>query len=151
MTRTRLLIAAGAVVIAAAGGALGYVVSRASDSPTPAAPPASTFTMKGAFTLFVAGAKLADGTPCKGTGMYDDMQEGAPVKVYDEAGGLLASGGLKRGVFVAPQGTAACKFEFTVPKVPDGPLKYGVAIGKHGTKPVTSEVAHSWVFFSDGP
>lgn len=151
--RHRAVIVAIIAAVVAAGVATGFLLNS-DDAPARSAvgaPAADTFTMKGAFTLFVAGAKLAEGTPCKGTGAYADMQEGAPVKVFSESGGLLASGELKRGVFVAPQGTTACKFEFAVPGVPDGPLKYAVAIGGHGTKPVTSEVAHSWVFFSDGP
>ncbi|MFC3453986.1 hypothetical protein [Amycolatopsis speibonae] len=154
-TRTRTLMIAAAVVIAAAGITAGWFIAGRND-PQPPAPVASgstvsTFTMRGAFTLFVAGAKLAEGTPCKGTGMYDDMQEGTAVKVFNDAGGLLATGSLRRGVFVAPQGATACKFEFSVAGVPEGPLKYGVAIGGHGAKPVTSELARSWVFFSDGP
>jgi len=154
-TRTRVLAIAAAAVLVAAGIAVGWVISGRGDTPAPAPAAAAstqaTFTMKGAFTLFVVGAKLAEGTPCKGTGMYDDMQEGTAVKVFTESGGLLATGSLRQGVFVAPQGTTACKFEFSVPGVPEGPLRYGVAIGGHGTKPVTSDIARSWVFFSDGP
>lgn len=147
-TRTRLIAIASAAVLVAAGVATGIFIAARDETAAPQ--PATTFTMRGAFTLFVAGANLAEGTPCKGTGMYDDLQEGAPVKVFDESGAQLASGGLRRGVFVAPQGTTACKFEFAV-QVPDGPLGYGVAIGRHGSKPVASDVAHSWVFLSDGP
>ncbi|PKV95605.1 hypothetical protein ATK30_6529 [Amycolatopsis echigonensis] len=103
--------------------------------------------MKGAFDIPASGGEnLTQGTACKGTGTYADAESGAPVRVYNANGEVIAQGALPNGTFqVTPIGSA-CVFSVTVYAVPDGLLQYGVQIGEHGVRPVKSDETHAWVF-----
>lgn len=103
--------------------------------------------MRGAFDIPASGGeKLTQGTACKGTGTYSDAAAGAPVRVYNGNGELVAQGALPNGIFqITPIGSA-CVFSITVSEVPDGLIQYGVQIGEHGVRPVKSDEMHAWVF-----
>ncbi|NKQ57137.1 hypothetical protein HFP15_30130 [Amycolatopsis sp. K13G38] len=110
-----------------------------------------TFTMKGAFDLFVTSAQgLTQGAACQGSGSSSYARAGAPVKVFDGQGHLLAAGSLKNARYESnPIGTA-CVFDIAVDGVPDGYSSYSVEVADQGTQTVSSPQAHSWVFLHDG-
>ncbi len=156
-------IAAGAVVVAL--GAVGVViVLRWPDAPvTPASvgvavPAASsvaapTFAMRGAFDLFVASGSvnMTPGAACTGSGAYAEVAPGAPVKVFDGSGKLLATGALSNARYESNPIGSACVFDLTVKDVPDGYSSYSVEIANQGSQQVASSAAHSWVFLHVGP
>jgi hypothetical protein len=118
--------------------------SAASPTTTTSAP---TFTMKGAFDIPASGEEtIAQGAACKGTGTYSDAARGAPVRVYNGNGDVIAQGTLPNGIYQSTPIGSACVFSLTVSAVPDGLLQYGVQIGGHGVRPVKSDEMHSWVF-----
>jgi hypothetical protein len=113
---------------------------------------ASTFTMKGAYIMFLSSAgTLKNGDVCRGDGTYDDIRNGATVKVFDTAGKLLASGSLDVGKFVSNKLGMVCTFPLSVEGVPDGPSQYGVEVVNHGVEPIPSDEAHTWVAITVGP
>lgn len=122
--------------------------STAAPSSTKAA---QTFTMKGAFDLFVTSAGMQPGTACAGSGASSYARAGAPVKVFDGQGHLLATGALANARFESNPIGAACVFDLTVEGVPDGYSSYSVEVADQGAQPVASSSAHTWVFLHDGP
>jgi hypothetical protein len=86
------------------------------------------FTVTGDLTLSGAGG-ASDGTSCRGTGGYDDIDEGTDVVVSDAAGKTLAIGRLRAGTTK----DGDCVFPFTVSRVPKSEKFYGVTISHRGT------------------
>lgn len=128
----------------AVSGATQFGRDSARPSTTTSTP---TFTMKGAFDIPASGdEKLAQGAACKGTGTYSDAAAGAPVRVYNGNGDVIAQGALSSGTFQSTPIGSACVFSITVSAVPDGLLQYGVQIGEHGVRSVKSDEMHTWVF-----
>lgn len=79
-----------------------------------------TRTIYGRFTL-IEDRALAKGAPCEGPAPYDDLREGAPVIVRNEAGkeigrGALEPGKASSGTFGGP--THNCEFPFNVTDLP---------------------------------
>lgn len=149
---------AGGIVVAM-GVAVGVTLAVSSPAEGPAVPaPAAvssaattapsvvSFTMRGSYNVKVdpGASTLADGAACRGTD-HAQAQLGTPVRVYDVAGKLLASGALPQGKFAKTPIGSACVFPFSVGGVPDGPASYSVTVGDHGGRPVDSATAHSWV------
>lgn len=163
----RLLAIVGAVAILGVGIVGGLYFGHTDVEPqlpsTPPPPSASAaaatsatalaFTMSGAFDLFVPpdSKKLADGTACRGTGTYGDINLGTAVTVYNATGQAIAKGTLMQGTYVSNMLGSACTFRISVAAVPDGLLQYGVQVGNHGVQAVSSSSAHQWVFLSVGP
>jgi hypothetical protein len=107
--------------------------------------------MTGIYVLHIlSGSPLVDGTPCKGGDTDSDLIGGAPVRVFDAQGKLLATGKLDVGHFVVNQYGRSCRFPLTVPNVPDGLLQYSVEIAQRGPRPIGSGVARSWVYLESG-
>ena len=108
---------------------------------------APTFTMKGAFDIPASGdERISQGAACKGTGIYSDAAAGAPIRVYNGNGEVIAQDTFPNGTFQSTPIGSACVFSITVSAVPDGLLQYGLQIGEHGVRPVKSGEMHSWVF-----
>jgi hypothetical protein len=124
------------------------VTAPATTTDATSAASGDTFTMKGAFDLFISSDSLPNGTECMGTGSMDDIAVGTGVYVYDGSGKLLATGNLGHGSFQSNPVGNACVFPLTVNNVPDGLETYSVEVGTHGEQPVSSTTAHSWVFLS---
>jgi hypothetical protein len=121
-------------------------VSQSTSRPT-ATTPSPTFTMKGAFDIpAVGGERIAQGATCKGTGTYSDAAAGAPVRVYNGDGEVIAQGTLPNGTFQSTPIGSACVFSITISAIPDGLRQYGVQVGEHGVRPVKSDEMQTWVF-----
>lgn len=140
-----VLIASGAF---AGASQAGPTPAATSTSTTPAVP---SFTMRGAFDLFIANPdpSLKPGVRCQGVDGGTTLDSSTPIRVFNADGQLLASGWLGTGTFVSPSGTNTCKFDIAVDGVPDGLPEYSVEIGDMGEQVVSSATAHNWVFFSD--
>jgi hypothetical protein len=69
------------------------------------------------------------GDECWGDEGYDDLEEGAQVRVRDGDGKLLATADLRDGVFDAV--IEDCTFRFTVLDVPDADF-YSVEVSHRG-------------------
>ncbi len=72
------------------------------------------------------------GTACHGVGRYAGLTAGAPVRITDASGAVVATGLLRQGHLSGPltlEGPkAACAFGFEVPEVPGGRARYAVSI-----------------------
>lgn len=158
---TRMLAAAGGVVIFAAGIGVGYalhgdgkqtaaakpvaaVTSAASSVASSSAP--ADFSLDGKLTLAQGAFEWdhgADGsTPCIGYQGYSDITAGAPVVITDQGGTVIATGQLDQGsatVGANGRGTA-CTFTFTVQHVPVKPF-YGVTVSHRGAVTYSSDQA----------
>lgn len=109
---------------------------------------APTFTMNGAFDVFVrpTSTSLASGAACKGAGTSSDISDATAVSVFDPQGKLIGTGGLSGGVYQSTPIGSACVFTITVDDVPDGLPTYSVEIGQRGEKILSSQQAHGQVF-----
>jgi hypothetical protein len=156
------IVGCAAAVVAA--GTLGFIAigAKGSAPPPPAAPVTSpvsvavaapTFTMTGAFDVFVdpASTTLAVGAACKGSGASSDISDATVVNVFDPQGKLIATGGLSNGTYQSTPIGSACVFTLSVDGVPDGLPNYSVEIGRRGERSINSTYAHGHVFMSDGP
>lgn len=76
----------------------------------------NTFTVHGSLTI-------TNSASC--TSIFTDIEAGAQVVITDEKNTTLGVGQLAS--------ENACRYTFTVPKVPTGRSFYGVTIGRHGT------------------
>lgn len=145
--RTRALVAGGAVLVLAAGVAIGATLAGGGSKPTrPAAAPAAAtsaadFTLHGSLTLHLGAFQwnhAADGsTPCIGFQGYSDITAGAPVVITDQAGTVVATGQLQQGSATVDTSTGhaiGCTLSFAVPGVPGGRSFYGVAVSHRGTQ-----------------
>lgn len=77
-----------------------------------------------AFEMVASGVGECAGTGVNGSG---DVVPGAPVKVFDASGKLLAVGKLSTGQPTSSNGSGSpdeCDFEFNVPNVPLGQATY---------------------------
>jgi hypothetical protein len=99
------------------------------------------FTATGTFTLLdrdgdgVGGeaeyGEIGKGAPCFGTGGYDDIREGAPVLIRDDAGTTVGEGRLE---YARTIGRLSCVFTFTIEDVASGAEFYEVEVsGRGGT------------------
>ncbi len=108
--------------LAACGGS-----SSASEEKTQSGP--STFVAKGTVTVVGSGV-TGDNIKCHGYRGYDDMQEGAQVKVAVD-GKTVGIGSLKSGT--SSDGGYSCKFGFEVRDVPSGNKFYSVTVTHRGS------------------
>lgn len=83
-------------------------------------------------------------TRCKGIGGYDDIREGAPVVVKDQAGTVIATGALGAGAYDI-NGDPPCVFAFSVPAVPDATF-YTIEVSHRGglTYSYAEMAARNW-------
>lgn len=154
----RLLVAALMAALSALA-MTGCSSPPASPAPSPsvtAAPTvavANTFNMSGALDQITVaqGPLMADGDTCTGSGDYADVHVGSVISVFDPSGKLLATGAVNSSSYGFVQGASACRLNFTVPAVPDGPPTYGVEIAEHGVQQITSTEAHNTVLITSGP
>ncbi|MFJ3083065.1 hypothetical protein ACIPJG_25380 [Streptomyces halstedii] len=119
-----------AVGAALVGGAWAYT----SRDITPADP--ATFTLTGTFTL-TDGARRVGQDNCRGTGGYDDINEGTSVTVYDGTGAIAATGNLGTSDYA----TGYCVFDISVADVPKGEKFYQVEVSHRGKVQLTAEEA----------
>ncbi|MEU4090161.1 hypothetical protein [Streptomyces aureus] len=100
-----------------------------------------TFTLKGFFSLTDGSSVVRDGSGgCRGSGGYDDIQEGTSVTVYDASGSVVATGNLGHSKG-APY--SACVFKVAVDGVPKGQKYYKVEVSHRGTVQMTAEEAEA--------
>ncbi|WHT21050.1 hypothetical protein N8J89_08280 [Crossiella sp. CA-258035] len=139
------VVTVAAVSVVASGGAAGpdtYEVSgfmSLKDS-------GSTYSSSSIDTLerVVAGT---DGMfECRGSRGYRDIAEGAEVKVYDEAGKIIAVGALGKGR-TGQRSAAVCVFPIAVSKVPVGHRFYQVEVTRRG-KVTVEEKAEAGKLFA---
>lgn len=88
----------------------------------------STFAAKG--TITVVGSVTGGNDKCKGYQGYDDMDEGAQVKVAVD-GKTVGTGSLKQGT--STDNGYSCNFAFEVPDVPAGSKFYSVTVSHRGS------------------
>jgi hypothetical protein len=119
------------VVVVGAG--VGAAVVLSSSTPTAHKKPTSIL-VDGTFDLDGARSDgnytVSAGDSCEGTGGYDDLSQGATVKVTGPKGHVLATTGLTEGVYRGDIG--ACEFTFRL-KVPPNLQTYGISISHRGT------------------
>lgn len=81
-----------------------------------AEPSGATHTITGSIDLIDPDETWTFGRGCSGDDGFDDLREGADVRVYDGARNLIANGRLDAG---EATGTHICRFPFTVEDVPE--------------------------------
>lgn len=131
--------AAGVLGVVIGAGVVGsiWAITANSGSSGP-----GTFTLKGTFTL--TEDATTDGLGgCKGTGGYDDIQEGASVTVYGAGGDVIATGNL--GDSKSPS-YDTCAYSIAVEDVPKGEKFYKVEVSHRGTVQMTAEEAEAGEF-----
>ena len=102
--------------------------------------PAETFTMTGELDLgYDQGKYYSSELNCTGAGGYSDIQSGAPVTVYDNAGQIVALGALGPGRRNSAE--HVCTFKFDVPNVPAGKGFYQYEISHRGKLTLTEAEA----------
>ncbi|WP_198284286.1 hypothetical protein [Saccharomonospora xinjiangensis] len=106
---------------------------------TPALTGPDTFTLNGTFTLLDGAIGNVSTTGCMGTGGYDDIAEGTSVTVYDEAGTVLATGGLIDSQLDTV--SSDCVFTLQVAEVPDDRPMYQVEVSHRGKVAVDADSA----------
>ena len=84
-----------------------------------------------------------DGSACRGTGAYGDIEPGAPVTLVDGAGTSLGTTTLAGG----SGGPTECDFTFSIPGVPEVGA-YTVEVSHRGTVTNTLDEMreHDWAF-----
>lgn len=88
---------------------------------------ASGHDVTGTFDL-VADEGAVIGNTCTGEGGYDDIEEGAQIKVTNEDGTLIGTASLGRGSRVEGR---RCRFEWTASDLPDAAF-YNFELGRRG-------------------
>jgi hypothetical protein len=124
-------LAAGAALV---GGAWAITANIGPGNP-------DTFTLEGSFSLTDGSSVVSDGDAgCRGSGGYDDIQEGTSVTVYDASGSVVATGALgdSKGGPYSP-----CIFKVAVNDVPKGEKYYKVEVSHRGTVQMTAEEAEA--------
>lgn len=86
------------------------------------------FTITGDQTLTGEGTG-ADGTPCRGTGGYEDINEGTPVVISGSGDKDLARGELRAG----RTHNGDCVFPFAIRRVAKSEKAYGITVSHRGT------------------
>jgi hypothetical protein len=122
----REAVSAGLAGLCAVGLVAAGFASSSSGATTP-----SSHTLNGIAKL--AGASPVDGAPCVGTGDYADLATGAPVRVLDRDGSVLARGQIDSSKASA----AGCAMHFAVSDVPNADI-YQVQLGDHALLPYTA-------------
>lgn len=88
-----------------------------------------TYQAKGSITV-LGNVAVNGNEPCRSLSGYDDINEGAQVKVTVE-GNTVALGKLEAGS-PTEMGNYACKFNFALDDVPSGKNFYSVEISHRG-------------------
>lgn len=108
------------------------MLSACSSSAAPVATPAPTGTTHTIHVTFTLNASDVESvgdfgsTTCRGLRAYDDIRDGAPVIVKNEASVIIAS-----SVLANSQRHGACVFRFDIPDVPDATF-YSIEVTKRG-------------------
>lgn len=117
------IAAAGTAVVLAAAAVSTFLLTR----------PPGTFGVYGSIALSKQGSSTNE---CTGSGGYSDIQQGAPVVIYDAAGKIVATGALNQGHVVSQIGYSgnvnSCVFDFTVSNVPANSAFYQVEVSHRG-------------------
>lgn len=148
--RKRPLIAAGIVVVAAAGIAIGVATTSGP----------GTVQIHGVLALGpLAAIDTATGTPadgdtCQAESGYDDITAGVAVVVGNGTGQTIGTGALQAGVEANVDNSAGtplgnCSFQFSV-TVPAGESTYTVTISHRGTQTLTPHQVQNGILLTLG-
>lgn len=129
------------IVAFSAFALVGCSTGAAASSPSPEA-----FDVRGMLTLNQVSDNTSKGDACTGRDGYDDIREGAQVKVSSDAGKVLGLGALKAGRAGQPLedtgATGTCVFGFEVSGIPaGGGAIFGVEVTHRGVIQFTRDEA----------